>query len=727
MRIAIWTYKAWAFGQIFSAIKKYSKHQIDIYDWGKIYEKGFFDSYDLIHVPVVQAYETFLRNHPYLKNKTCCSTHGKAELFNYNPETNIRHNITPQEVDSNIIPKEMASSINSANSMCCVSRELVKMLESQTTSKIFYTPCGVDEEVFRGEIIEHKKLVVLCPMLREDAGKSEHQYNVKRWDLALELEKKLPNIEFLFLDRRVPINEMPKYYRKGDIILCLSHSEGNPLGIIEAGAMGVLPVTTIVGDIPNIVVDNVNGMTLDNDSPLESAIVVLEYLDKNRKHLLEMRKNIQKDILEKRTWKKLINSWDEYFSSFGSQKSIRKGGIVMQDKKKFRFHILGLVHLPCSKNYMSCAFTQKNYKLAKMLLSLGHEVYYLGAEGSNVPCTKFIQTHTLSDIRKEWGDGDNRFEIGYNWKETDFRHDFNIKKTETTLKFYKNCIDEINKIKKDDDFLLVTQGTYHKPIADAVKLYLTCEPGIGYRGSYCNFRAFESSYIQNFTYGSQHPFECINGSYYDRVIPNYFDEEDFEFSDEKENYYLYIGRIIKRKGIQTAYLTTQAIGTKLIIVGQGGRINPDGSLSGDAFTIPKGNWEYLGFADVVKRKKLMSKAIATFVATEYLECFGGTHIESMLSGTPPITTNFGVFTGTIPDCVDGKVGFRCNTLDDFCKASLKAKEFKKEDYLAIRKYGERFLSNVVKNEYEKWFSDLYRVYLSATVPGEKGWSWIDKK
>jgi len=404
-----------------------------------------------------------------------------------------------------------------------------------------------------------------------------------------------------------------------------------------------------------------------------------------------------------------------------------KGEIVMQDKKKFRFHILGLCHLPCSKEYLSCAFTQKNYKLAKMLLSLGHEVYYYGSEGSDISCTEFIQTHTLSDICKEWGDGDNRFEIGYNWKETDFRHDFNTKKTETTLKFYKNCIDEINKRKKPDDFLLITQGSYHKPIADAVNLYLTCEPGIGYRGSYCRFRAFESSYIQNFTYGSAAPFQCINGSYYDRVIPNYFEEEDFEFSDKKEDYYLYIGRIIKRKGIQTAYLATQAIDAKLLIVGQGGKINSNGSLSGDAFTIPKGNWEYVGFADIEKRKKMMSKAIATFTPTEYLECFAGTHIESMLSGTPPITTNFGVFPGTIPDCVDGKIGFRCNTLDDFCKAALRAKEFKKEDYLAIRKYGERFLCNNVKNEYEKWFSDLYRVYLSATVPGEKGWSWIDKE
>jgi len=118
---------------------------------------------------------------------------------------------------------------------------------------------------------------------------------------------------------------------------------------------------------------------------------------------------------------------------------------VKQDKKKFTLHLLGLVHLPCSKEFMGCAFSQKNYKLAQMMLSLGHEVIYYGAEGSTVPCSKFVQTHTLSDIRKEWGDGDNRFSIGYDYLTTGFRHDFNTKRTPTTLKFYTKCIDEIKR------------------------------------------------------------------------------------------------------------------------------------------------------------------------------------------------------------------------------------------------------------------------------------------
>ena len=121
------------------------------------------------------------------------------------------------------------------------------------------------------------------------------------------------------------------------------------------------------------------------------------------------------------------------------------------ENKKFTFHVLGMVHLPQSKSYMSCAFTQKQRKLAKMLTSLGHEVFFYGSENSDVEeyCNsdklRFIQTHSLKDICDSWGSGDNCFEIGYNWHETEFRHDFNTEKKPATLKFYKNVIEYIKK------------------------------------------------------------------------------------------------------------------------------------------------------------------------------------------------------------------------------------------------------------------------------------------
>lgn len=396
--------------------------------------------------------------------------------------------------------------------------------------------------------------------------------------------------------------------------------------------------------------------------------------------------------------------------------------------RKFRFHLISLAHLPQNREMMACAFTQKARKLSAMLTSLGHEVFFYGSEGSDVEeyanC-HLVQTHTLKDIAQDYGDGDNRFCIGYDYKNGEFRHDFNKERKPSTLKFYDTCIQEIARRKRPSDFLLLMQGSYHNPVRDKAGLYLNCEPGIGYRGSdRGNYRAFESSYIQNFTYGSEDPYASRNGSYYDRVIPNYFDPDDFVFGEAPEDFYLYIGRMIARKGIETAAKACNVLGKKLIIVGQGAHVDKNGYLvpnDNPDFHLPPGTWEYQGFADVEKRKYLMSHALATFVPTIYLEPFAGTHVESMISGCPPVTTNFGVFPETIPNVLNGIVGFRCNTLNDFVKAAHQAQYV---DRRVVHEYGKKFLMNSVKWDFQEWFDDLYDVWESTQDVDRKGWHRI---
>lgn len=388
-------------------------------------------------------------------------------------------------------------------------------------------------------------------------------------------------------------------------------------------------------------------------------------------------------------------------------------------ERKLRFHLLGMVHLPCNEQYMACAFSMKVLKLAKMLKSLGHTVFYYGTEGSQVECDKFIQTHTLKDIRDAWGEGDNRFEIGYDYKTKGFKHDINTKRTKTTLKYYQNCIREINRRKKDDDFLLIMQGFYQKPIGDKVGLLLTVEPGVGYRGSYTWARSFESSYIQNFTYGSEHPRESISGNYYHRVIPNYFDPKDFEYRQKKDDYFLFMGRLIERKGLMTAHLVSKEIGAKLKVAGQGMKSWDGHKLVTEEVTIEGDNIDFVGSVDVEERKPLLSHAKATFVPTTYLEPFGGVSIESLFSGTPVITTNFGAFPDTIPS---GLVGYRCNTLNDFIWAAKNIDKIKPRD---CRDYAmQNFSLDVVKWQFERWFQDNYDRYESAVDPQKKGWHRI---
>ena len=89
--------------------------------------------------------------------------------------------------------------------------------------------------------------------------------------------------------------------------------------------------------------------------------------------------------------------------------------------------------------------------------------------------------------------------------------------------------------------------------------------------------------------------------------------------------------------------------------------------------------------------------------------------EANLCGTPVITTNFGAFTDYV---IDGLNGYKCNTLQDFVDATREVKKLKPR---IIRKYAERFTLDKVKLLYQKWFSDLYQLYLSSTDSSIKGW------
>jgi glycosyltransferase involved in cell wall biosynthesis len=229
-----------------------------------------------------------------------------------------------------------------------------------------------------------------------------------------------------------------------------------------------------------------------------------------------------------------------------------------------------------------------------------------------------------------------------------------------------------------------------------------------------SWRAYESDYLRYFTRGSESPKQSVNGGYYDRTIPNYFDAKDFPYQPNKKDYFLFIGRMIHRKGVWTAINATREIGAKLVLAGQMSEEEPL-------------NWgnqphcNYVGYVDPEKRSRLMGEAKAVFVPTLYLEAFGGVNVEAQLCGTPVITTNFGVFPETV---VHGVTGYRCNTFDDFVWAARHVDRLKPKK---IRKHATRYLMSNVRWEYQAWFDDLYQWYLSIPEDGTRGWSHVRKE
>ena len=360
--------------------------------------------------------------------------------------------------------------------------------------------------------------------------------------------------------------------------------------------------------------------------------------------------------------------------------------------QKFTFHCLGLPHTVTNPEYVACAYTQKVLKFCKMMHRRGHTVYHYGHEDSEVECTEHVTVTTNEDLEIAYG--------SYDWRKGFFKFDTSDHAYRT---FYDNAILEVAVRKKENDFILPFWGTGVKPICDANDDLIVVEPGIGYAGGHwAKYKVFESYAIYHAYCGLERVGSC-NQSWYDVVIPNYFDVDEFEFSEDKEDYILFMGRIYTGKGIHIAEEVTKEAGIKLKVAGQ----------NNDNRKFPP-HVEFVGYADKDKRKELMSKAKGFIIPSMYVEPFGGVQIEALLSGTPTITTDWGAFT---ENNIEGVTGFRCRTYSDFVNAIHKLDTI---DPHICRKKGEEFSLENVAPKYEKFFQDVMNVHVG------KGWYQMEE-
>lgn len=225
--------------------------------------------------------------------------------------------------------------------------------------------------------------------------------------------------------------------------------------------------------------------------------------------------------------------------------------------------------------------------------------------------------------------------------------------------------------------------THHIPINNKVKYPI-----------YVSKRALE-------IFGKKEGYANYNG-----IVP-----EDYEFSEQKEDFLLFIGRILPTKGVHHAIRVAELTGKRLVIAGPvkdeayfNQRLKPK------IDTNP--NIEYVGAVGGRRKLDLLKHASCLLFPSTYEEPFGLTMIEAMISGTPVLALRY----GAVPEVMAGFPHLICDTVEEMAH-KLQQKDFPSP--LMLREYVlDRFTVKQMTDGYLQIYNEV-RSKRATVIPRRK--------
>ena len=308
------------------------------------------------------------------------------------------------------------------------------------------------------------------------------------------------------------------------------------------------------------------------------------------------------------------------------------------------------------------------YYLCKGLSELGHKVYLIAFEGSHVPGCEVI------GIPEELSKGVS---------------DINLENPDIS-EFIPRC-----------DILHVhyyVTRDYKVPVVKTIHGYpFHCDRwwSLGFPNVYDRWCIFLSDAHRRTAQRPRNPF-----------VYNGIDVKDYRFSEEKEDYLLFLARVDwPVKGVYYAVEAAKKMKMPLTIAGNIVRKE----FYKDFKRHIVGDIRYVGEVGGDVKMELLSKARALIFPTLWPEPFGLAVIEALACGTPVLTTYFGAMPEIV---IQGKVGFMHLSLNELKE---QVKMLDRIDPFFCRRYVEERFSHL------KMARDYLKIYRERLLEYEGGY------
>lgn len=119
------------------------------------------------------------------------------------------------------------------------------------------------------------------------------------------------------LDKNIDVlgrqNDVNKYINDSKVLLMTSKSEGLPMVVVESMALGVPVVVPNVGDINDLVENNVDGYVIDSREPKDYATSILKIINDSKRYNSFSSKSLQaiKNMSKSTDAKSIVKLWNK--------------------------------------------------------------------------------------------------------------------------------------------------------------------------------------------------------------------------------------------------------------------------------------------------------------------------------------------------------------------------------------------------------------------------------